>query len=203
MKGLFITMEGPDKAGKSTQVKLLYEYLKEQGVDVLLTREPGGSPVSEKIRDVILSVDNDMGDVCEAMLYAAARAEHVRTVIKPALQKGKTVLCDRYVDSSIAYQGYGRQLGHEYVQLLNDAAIDGLLPDLTLFLYMDPDDAIDRIEQGSKDRLEITDDAFRQRVMEGYLVLEQDNPERFVRINAAQKIEAVHEDITTVVDQWI
>ncbi|MDL2220756.1 dTMP kinase [Eubacteriales bacterium OttesenSCG-928-N14] len=203
MRGLFISMEGPDKAGKSTQTKLLYEYLQAKGVDALLTREPGSTPVGEKIRNVILSTDNDMGDVCEAMLYAAARAEHVRTVLQPQLDAGKTIVCDRYVDSSIAYQGYGRQLGHEYVQQLNDAAIDGLYPDLTIFLYMDPDAAIERIEQKAMDRLEITDDAFRHRVMEGYLILEQQYQNRYVRIEAAQPIEAVHNDIVSVVEQWL
>ena len=169
MSGLFITFEGADGCGKSTQLKFLAEYLKENGADVVLTREPGGSLVAEKIREILLDKENaEMDAMTEALLYAAARAEHVRKVIKPALQEGKVVLCDRFVHSSLAYQGYGRLLGVPLVQRINEPAIDGCIPDVTVFMVVPPEHAFSRMnEHREHDRLESEGLAFHKRAFEG------------------------------------
>jgi dTMP kinase len=173
MKGFFIVFEGADGSGKSTQTRFLAEYLEAQGLSVLHTREPGGCPVAEEIREIVLSKDDKkMEAVTEAMLYAAARAEHVRQVIKPALKDGRLVLCDRYLLSSLAYQGYGRQLGVEAVRKINEPAIDGCLPDLTIFINITPEYAFKRMnEQKVHDRLEREDISFHERVFNGFTEL--------------------------------
>lgn len=173
MKGFFIVFEGADGSGKSTQIGFLAEYLKSQGLNVLQTREPGGCPVAEEIREIVLSKDDKkMEAVTEAMLYAAARAEHVRQVIKPALEEGRLVLCDRYLLSSLAYQGYGRELGVEAVRKINEPAVDGCLPDLTVFIDIPPEYAFKRMnEQKVHDRLEREDMSFHERVFRGFIEL--------------------------------
>ena len=144
-KGLFITFEGIDGCGKSTQLNLLYEYLRGKGYDVKLTREPGGSSIGEKIREILLDKSNsDMTDVTEALLYAASRDQHVSTVIKPALEEGKIVLCDRFIDSSEAYQGFGRGLGSEYIHEINGKVMNNL-PDITFYFKLSPEEAAKRI----------------------------------------------------------
>lgn len=170
MKGLFIAFEGSDGCGKSTQIRYLAEYLEEAGLSVVQTREPGGSPIAEKIREVVLSRENEgMAAMTEALLYAASRAEHVRKVIAPAIEAGKVVLCDRFVDSSIAYQGYGRALGAKTVWRINEPAVDGYMPDVTVFLNVPPERAFERMNENKEyDRLEIEDISFHQRVFEGY-----------------------------------
>lgn len=170
MKGFFIDFEGADGSGKSTQLHFLAEYLEERGLGVVHTREPGGCPVAEKIRALLLDNENGgMTDVCEAFLYAAARAEHVRQVIKPALSEGKIVLCDRYLLSSLAYQGYGRQLGAEAVRKINLPAVDGCLPDVTIFINIKPENAFKRMnEHKIHDRLELEDISFHERVYAGF-----------------------------------
>lgn len=200
-RGLFITFEGPDKAGKSTQIRLFCEYLEREGTPYVLTREPGGCEVSEKIRNIILDIQNDMGPICEAMLYAAARAELVRQVIRPAVEGGTLVVCDRYVDSSIAYQGFGRELGYEYVKQLNEAAVDGMIPDLTYYLRMDPDEAMGRMKGEQKDRLESAGRDFRSRVMQGYEQLAKENPNRIAAIRANQSIPEVHRQVIAAFEQ--
>ena len=135
MRGYFITFEGPDGAGKTTQIDLLRKYLLDKGLDVVVTREPGGTPISEAIRGIILDTDHsEMDPITEMYLYAASRAQHVGQLIAPALRQGKIVLCDRFVDSSIAYQGAGRGLGMKMVEEINRAALQGIMPDITLFL---------------------------------------------------------------------
>ncbi len=173
MKGLFIVFEGPDGCGKSTQIRFLADALREQGLDVLCTREPGGSPVAEKIRELLLDRESEgMTALTEALLYAAARAEHVRRVIEPALSAGKVVLCDRFVDSSIAYQGYGRGLGAKTVWRINEAAVDGIMPDATVFMNVPPERAFERMNENKQhDRLESEDISFHRRVFEGYTEL--------------------------------
>lgn len=173
MSGLFITFEGADGCGKSTQLKFLAEYLKENGVDVVLTREPGGSLVAEKIRTILLDKENtEMDAITEALLYAASRAEHVRKVIRPALQSGKVVLCDRFIHSSYAYQGYGRELGVSQVQKINEPAIDGCMPNITVFINITPEQAFSRMnEQKEHDRLESECLSFHERVFEGFTAL--------------------------------
>ena len=172
MKGLFIAFEGPDGCGKSTQIRFLNEYLVGLGLEVVATREPGGSPIAEKIREVILDCANTgMAPLTEALLYAAARAEHVRQVIAPAIEAGKIVLCDRFVDSSIAYQGYGRGLG-ETVWRINEPAVDGYMPDVTIFMNVPPERAFARMNEHKQyDRLENEDISFHQRVYEAYVEL--------------------------------
>jgi len=173
MKGLFIAFEGPDGCGKSTQIRFLNEYLIGLGLDVVCTREPGGSPIAEKIREVILDCANTgMAPLTEALLYAAARAEHVRQIIAPALQAGKIVLCDRFVDSSIAYQGYGRGLGAKTVWRINEPAVDGHMPDATVFMNVPPERAFARMNESKQyDRLESEDISFHKRVYEAYVEL--------------------------------
>ncbi len=170
MAGLFIAFEGADGCGKSTQLKFMAEYLKEQGVDVLSTREPGGCPVSERIRDIVLdkNIDN-MSAQTEALLYAAARAQHVYEVIKPAVDAGRVVLCDRFIYSSIAYQGYGRQLGADKVRAINEFAIMGYMPDITVFMNFSPERAFLRMnELKEHDRIEREDMSFHERVFSGF-----------------------------------
>ena len=172
MSGLFITFEGADGCGKSTQLRLLAEFSEQRGVDVVRTREPGGCPVAEKIRDIVLGVGNEMDAVTEAMLYAAARAAHVRAVIKPALEAGRVVLCDRFVHSSLAYQGYGRELGVELVWQINAPAVDACMPDATVFINITPEKAFERMNESKvHDRLESEDIAFHQRVYDGFTEL--------------------------------
>ena len=140
MKGKFITVEGTDGSGKSTQLKLLMDYLGTKNCDVVFTREPGGTEISEKIRDVILDINNkEMTDMTEALLYAAARAQHVQQKIIPAINEGKVVICDRFVDSSIAYQGAARGLGTDNIMQINSFALNGIMPDLTLFFDLPPE----------------------------------------------------------------
>lgn len=194
-KGLFITVEGTDGTGKTTQLEHMKEYFITQGRDVLFTREPGGTPISEKIRSIILDKKNkEMDPMTEALLYAASRAQHIAQIIKPALEHGKIVICDRFVDSSIAYQGYGRGLG-ETVSLINSYAIGQWLPDVTFLLKMDPSLGRERIDRGSKDRLEIEGRDFYHRVYRGYLDLEKKFPGRIIGVEADRSVEAVWEEI--------
>ena len=195
MKPLFITFEGPDKAGKTTQIALFCQALRDRGVDFIQTREPGGCPVCEKIRAVILDKDNEMGAVCEALLYAASRAELVERVIAPALRAGRWVICDRFVDSSIAYQGYGRGLGYDTVAAVNAIAVAGNVPDFTFYLDIDPRQSMKRAAEGEKDRLEQEPDAFFLRTVEGYWEVASRAADRVAVIDASGTIEEVHQRI--------
>ncbi len=145
LKGIFITLEGPDGSGKSTIMKMVADHLRKKNLDILWTREPGGTPIGERIRDIILDDNNqDMAFETEALLYAASRGQHVHEKILPALEKGQIVLCERFILSSLAYQGVGRGLGIERVKAINDFAIKGLRPDLTLFFHVDPATTLQR-----------------------------------------------------------
>lgn len=170
MNGLFITFEGADGCGKSTQLKFLAQFLEQKGISVVCTREPGGSPIAEKIRGILLDKENaGMDAVTETLLYAAARAEHVRKVVRPALDAGKVVLCDRFIHSSYAYQGYGRGLGVDLVRRLNQDALDNCLPDVTVFINIPPEHAFARMnELKQHDRLESESIAFHRRVFDGF-----------------------------------
>lgn len=193
-KGLFITFEGPDGSGKTTQIDLLGRFLKEEGHPVLLTREPGGTPIGEKLREIILDCSNtEMNNVTEALLYAASRAQHVAQVILPSLEKGTWVICDRFVDSSIAYQGYGRGLGQS-VGTINQIATGGCRPDITFLLCIDPQIGMKRID-GQLDRLEMEQMEFHKAVLQGYLDLAKQEWERIAVIDGKQEVTAIQAEI--------
>lgn len=187
MKGTFITFEGCEGAGKSTQIRLLSQYLAERGKECVVTREPGGSAISEAIRTVILDGKNTaMTDECEALLYAAARAQHLSDTVLPALEAGKTVLCDRYIFSSFAYQGYGRGLDMGFLRAVNSFALQGHMPDITLFLDIPPRSAFERKHGADRnDRIEQAGEAFHARVYQGYLRLAEEYPGQIVCVDCS------------------
>ncbi|MGC2874169.1 dTMP kinase [Ihubacter sp. mB4P-1] len=202
-QGLFITMEGPDGSGKSTQIAYLKEYFDMRGIDSIFTREPGGTPIGEKIRDIILDKANgEMCDMAEALLYAASRSQHVHQLIKPALSEGKIVICDRFIDSSIAYQGYGRQLG-DAVRVINELAIEGCMPDITFLMELSPEIGKSRIKLEYQDRLELEKLEFHNRVFDGYQEIAQIYPERFVCVDAGRPKEVVRDEIYHHIDRLL
>jgi len=170
MNGKFVTFEGCEGSGKSTQLKLLAEYLKESGADFIMTREPGGSEISEDIRRIILNGKyTEMCGECEALLYAAARIQHLKEIVAPALESGKLVVCDRYVDSSLAYQGYARGLGMKFIEDINRLALESFPPDITVFLDISPKAAFERKHGADPDdRMEQLGADFHEKVYEGY-----------------------------------
>ena len=189
---MFITFEGPDGSGKSTIIQKVYDYLIENNYDVIKTREPGGSPIAEKIRNLILDTENtEMGYRTEALLYAASRAQHVEETILPALNENKIVLCDRFLISSLAYQGVGRNLGIENVRKINEFAINGVFPDFVLFFDVDPITTLKRKSSlDTADRLEKEGNNFHERVYNGYKEIL--NSERNIEIiDATQSVEDV------------
>ena len=193
MAPMFVTFEGLDGSGKSTQAELLRARLEADGVDVVATREPGGTELGEKLRDLVLH-GGHVSPWAEALMYAAARAQHVDEVIRPALERGATVICDRYLDSSVAYQGVGRELGLERVLDLNLAAVDGLLPDRTFLLELDVDAIGERL-RGDHDRLEREPAAFFERVATGYRELAARFPERIVVLAASLPPDELAEEV--------
>ena len=198
MKGKFITFEGCEGSGKSTQVALFREYLEKNGIEYIFTREPGGTEIAEKIRSLILDVNNTaMTDECEALLYSAARAQHVKEKILPALNEGKLVLCDRYIDSSFAYQAYARGLGIDFITKINSYAIQNCMPDYTVFLDISSADAFKRKGgQDKDDRLEQVGLAFHEEVYKGYKkVIENDNSGRFLIIDCLGSKNQTHSNI--------
>ncbi|MGI6190116.1 MAG: dTMP kinase [Clostridiales bacterium] len=206
MEGLLITFEGPDGAGKTTQVYLVDEYLREKGYNTLVTREPGGTSISEEIRNILLnSVHSEMDALTEMYLYAAARAQHVKQVIKPALREGKIVLCDRFVDSSIAYQGFGRGLGMDVVETVNQYALQGTEPDLTLLFKMDIEKALNRgrARSGCLDRLEREKLEFHRRVYRGFCVLQEKYPWRIKEIDASKSLDDVFKQVLKQIEYLI
>ena len=190
---MFVTFEGLDGCGKTTQARLLARSLEEEGVDVVLTREPGGTPLGEQIRDLVLHGDH-VAPWAEAALYVAARAQHVDRVLRPALERGATVVCDRYLDTSVAYQGSGRGLGFETILELNLEAVGGLLPDLTFLVEIDTETALARV--GDKgDRIERAEADFWPRVVEAYRTLVARFPERYVVVDGRRAISEVAAEI--------
>ena len=199
--GKFITFEGGEGCGKSTQVGLLVQALEERGYEVLQVREPGGTAVGEKIRTLLLDKENDgLDPVAELMLYEAARAQICSQVIRPALAAGKIVVCDRFYDSTVAYQGFGRGIDVQMIERLNAAATGGLTPDMTLMLFIDPADGLRRAKgvsggDGAGDRIESAGLAFHQRVHDGFARIAMEQPARVAAIGAQGSIDEVHEAI--------
>ncbi len=194
---MFITFEGPDGSGKSTIIKKVYEKLINDGFDIVLTREPGGTPIAEKIRDIILDNSNVALDArTEALLYAASRRQHLVEKIRPALKEGKIVLCDRFLDSSLAYQGGGRNLGVQNVLNINLFATENTYPDLTLFFDIDPELGLKRVSQDKKrvaDRLDNENENFHEKVYSTFKEIVNTNRQRIITIDASKSIEEVTE----------
>lgn len=203
-RGLFITIEGGDGAGKSTQIANIESYFTNLGYKCHITREPGGTPIGEKLREVLLDPSNkEMSATTEMMIYAASRAQHVAEVIRPAMERGEIVICDRYVDSSIAYQAYGRNLG-EAVHAVNTYAIGGVMPDITFWMDIDPEAGRKRIgtrENSDLDRLEQEKLDFHYKVYEGYKQISLAQPERVKRIDANRTIEEIKDEIYRHLDE--
>jgi len=193
VSGLFITFEGGDGTGKSTQVRLLTEWLAEQGRDVVMTREPGGTEVGTALRDIVLHHRGEVDPRAEALLYAADRAQHIGTLVRPALERGDVVVQDRYIDSSVAYQGAGRVLDAAEIKRISLWATGDLIPDLTVLLDLPGDVARARLakEQKTFDRLENEHDDFHERVRAGFLQLAADEPNRFLVVDATQEIDQI------------
>lgn len=192
-RGLFITLEGGDGAGKTTQAELLREWLGGLGREVVRTREPGGTEVGVEVREIVLHHRGDISPRAEALLYAADRAHHVATLVRPALERGAVVLQDRYIDSSVAYQGAGRVLDSREVRALSEWATEDLSPDLTVLLDLDPEAARGRLDASRTryDRLEAEASEFHRRVREAYLQIAAAEPERVVVVDAAQPAEQI------------
>ncbi|HAW59968.1 MAG TPA: dTMP kinase [Actinobacteria bacterium] len=200
-KGFFITFEGIEGSGKSTQMKLLAAHLRKKGCSVVTTREPGGTRIGNGIRRILL--DPKFGEMdfrAEALLYAASRAQHVCEVIKPALDAGKVVISDRYVDSSLAYQVFGRGLLWEEIEKVNRWATGGLEPDLTILLYIPTEEGLSRAKESAADRIERESVEFHRRVQEGYKKLAQKFPERYSVVDATGSAESIHHKILQAVE---
>ncbi|HEY6801658.1 MAG TPA: dTMP kinase [Agromyces sp.] len=196
-RGLFITLEGGDGSGKTTQAELLREWLAGEGRTVLRTREPGGTEVGVEVREIVLHHRGDISPRAEALLYAADRAHHIATLVRPALDRGDVVIQDRYIDSSVAYQGVGRVLDPEEVRGLSEWATEGLQPDLTILLDLDADAARGRLDEARTrfDRLEAEASEFHNRVREAYLALAEAEPDRFLVVDAARPVDEIAAEI--------
>jgi dTMP kinase len=203
-KGLFIVFEGPEGAGKTTQAKLLYRYLKNKGYDVVLTREPGGTKLAEAVRKIILSPKMKIYPMTELLLYEAARAQHIEEVIKPNLQKNKIVISDRFADASVVYQGYARGLGVEFVEKLNKLVVCNIVPDITFLLDISPKEGLQRIKFNRKtsfDRLEKESLKFHIKIREGYLNIAKKR-KNFYIINVENKtFQEVHTIIVDILNK--
>ena len=206
-KGIFITIEGPEGAGKTTILTMLSEQLQQDGYQVMTTREPGGIAIAEQIRQILLNKDNTMMDErTEALLYAAARRQHLVEKVVPALQSGAIVLCDRFVDSSLAYQGYARELGIEEVLNINEFAIEDTMPNLTLYFDIQPEEGLKRIHANSErevNRLDLESLSFHEKVRAGYLLLAKSFPQRIKVIDASQRKEEVFSNALVLIKQYI
>lgn len=199
---LFITFEGADGCGKTTQIELINKYLQEKGYKTLVTREPGAKGLGEKLREILLNYEGEVSPNCESFLFLADRAQHVDCIIKPALKNNTIVLCDRHTDSTIAYQGYGRQLNIQEIKKLNDIAVNGLKPDLTIVFDIDIETSMQRVGK-TKDRMESAGMEFFNRVRNGYLEIAKDEPNRVKVINSADTIENIHTKVVELVEEVI
>jgi len=212
MKGTFITFEGGEGSGKSSQARLLVEYLKEKGYDVEVTREPGGTGIGDAIRAILLNPElSEMGNVAELLLLAASRAQNVHQRIKPAIDRGAVVICDRFIDSTLAYQGYGRDFDIDLLKSLNRLATGGVTPDLTILLDLSPEvglgrsKALNKVEskEGKGDRFEQEDIDFHRRLRDGFLELASAEPDRFEKIAVQQDMEATHKMVVEIVEDFL
>ena len=196
---LFITLEGPEGSGKTSAIKLVREALEQMGHEIIMTREPGGTPISEQIRNVILDKDNTAMDPrTEALLYAASRRQHLVEKIWPALKEGKIVFCDRYLDSSLSYQGYARGLGIDDILKVNEYATEGTFPHITFLFDIDPELGLERISKNKDrevNRLDVEKLSFHQKVREGYLILSKRFPDRYIVIDASKPLEEVSSNV--------
>ena len=207
-KGLFITFEGVDGSGKTSVITGVSNLLKENGyTDFIITREPGGSKISEDIRNIILDKNNIEEDIrTEALLYAASRRQHLFDIVLKKLEEGITVISDRYIDSSLAYQGYARGIGIDNVLKINEFAIDGLFPDLTIYLDLDPKIGLERINQGrqeKKDRLDNEKLNFHQKVYEGYQIIKEMYKDRFYTVDASRDLNSIVLDVYNKIEELI
>ncbi len=202
-RGKFITFEGCDGSGKSTQLKKLSDYLTERNIPHIFTREPGGGKISEAIREILLSGKNmEMTDECEALLYAASRVQHLHDRVEPALNEGKLVICDRYVDSSLAYQAYARGLGVEFVSKINEYALKNYRPDVTVFIDLSPADAFARKHGADQnDRLELAGMAFHERVYAGYKKIAENEPDRVAAVDGKKSPDEIFADVLKVLKE--
>ena len=201
-KGLFITFEGADGSGKTTQLNNIKSFLEQKGFDVVVTREPGSLEIGQKIRNILLHHDGIVADRCEIFLFLADRAQHVETFIKPAIEEGKIVLCDRHTDSTIAYQGYGRGQNITLLTDLNKIAVNGLKPDLTLLFDVSTETAQTRVGS-EKDRMESAGIEFHKKVRNGYLTLQKEHPKRIKLVDANKSIDEVFEQTKNIVEKLI
>lgn len=203
--GTLISFEGPEGAGKSSILEAILPLLEEKGIPYITTREPGGVDIAEKIRQVILDPDHTSMDAkTELLLYIASRRQHLVERVLPALAAGKVVLMDRFIDSSVAYQGYGRGLNVEAIEWLNQFATDGLKPDLTLYFDLDVEEGLARIARNQErevNRLDLEGLELHHKVRQGYLALAEKEPERIVKIDASQSFEAVFADVLTILEK--
>lgn len=206
-RNLFITFEGPEGAGKTTVIQKITERLEQENIKVLSTREPGGIEIAEKIRAVILDPEHTaMDERTEALLYAAARSQHYFEKVRPALDAGKLVICDRFIDSSLAYQGYARGIGVDEVLAINEFAIGKKLPDITILFDLAPEVGLARIQANGErevNRLDVESLAFHLKVREGYGLLVKRYPERIKVVNAEQSVEQVIEDVWSIITDVI
>ena len=193
-RGLFLTFEGQDGCGKTTQINLLVDYLKNKGYEVVITREPGCKGLGEKIRNLLLDYDGEVSDVCESFLFLADRAQNVDIIVRKNIEAGRIVISDRHTDSSLAYQGYGRGLDVDRIDMLNNIATRGLKPDLTYVFDVDVDTSMSRVGD-KKDRIESAGKDFFNRVRNGYLEISKKEPNRVKVINSVDSIENIHKQV--------
>ena len=199
-KGLFITFEGADGCGKTTQLMLLAKYLKAQGREVVVTREPGARGLGEKIREILLNYDGEVSSRAEAVMFLADRAQHIDVIVNPAIKSGKIVLCDRHTDSSVAYQGYGRRLDIDEIKRLNSIATNGKKPDMTLIFDIDVETSMARVGD-TKDRMESAGIEFFNRVRNGYLEIAKQEPNRVKVLDASKSIEEIHKNVIALYEK--
>lgn len=199
-KGLFITFEGADGCGKTTQLMLLAKYLKAQGREVVVTREPGARGLGEKIREILLNYDGEVSSRAEAFMFLADRAQHIDVIVNPAIKSGKIVLCDRHTDSSVAYQGYGRMLDIDEIKRLNSIATNGKKPDMTLIFDIDVETSMARVGD-TKDRMESAGIEFFNRVRNGYLEIAKQEPNRVKVLDASKSIEEIHKNVIALYEK--